>query len=281
MPLRPRLLVLALLAVCVPASAASASTISVAVDEVRYESEWDVTVSGQADAASTVQVYVGDADQACDAFTGTGANGPRIEVPAGPFSKTVRVRNSSGFDLGTRQAACAFLFRQGYSTVEAEASAPVAGDPPKKTIRVNTNNQLDTAATRGGGLSRWDLGCSGGAVNACDMKGEGTISVGADVRRRLGLPSAVIAKGRIKDNGESSWQLLFTASTPVARRLRKASSLPVVFTLELAAPFARTITFATKMLVRKGPSHSPSGLRPLYLDWDETGKRIHPRPGRG
>jgi hypothetical protein len=256
------------------ASTASAATLSVSVEEVRYKGEWKVTVSGQADKPSSVQLYVGDADKPCDPFANEGANGPMTEVPAGAFSKTVEVVNSSGRDIGIRHAACAFLFEQGYSTVVASASAPVASDPPKKTIRANTNNLLDTSASGRRGLSTWQMGCGGGTVNECDLRGRGRITVSAATRQRLKLPSAVIAKGTIRDNGERSWLLSFDASKAVGQRLRKAASVPVVFELTLEEPFARTITFATKMLVRKTPSHTPSGLRPLYLDWDETGKRL-------
>ncbi len=125
------------------------------------------------------------------------------------------------------------------------------------------------------------MGCSGGVVNECDMQGTGTIIVSDANRAKLGLPSATIAKGMIKKSGEGTWRLNFQASKPVMKRLRKVSALPVVFKLTLQEPFDRTITFATKVLIRKGPEHYPAGLRPLYLDWDETGKRLSRRGGGG
>jgi hypothetical protein len=278
---RTRLMVLAFACALAPgllfSATASAASLSVAVEEVQYENEWNVIVTGQADQSSSIQLYIGNADQPCDPYTGVGANGPSIDVPAGSFSKTVNVLNSSGRDLGARHVACAFLFKSGYSTVEASASAPVVSDPPKETISANTNNQLDTAPVRGG-LSRWSLGCANGASNEpCDIRGTGTIYVSDATRKKLKLSSTVVAKGKAEKNGVASWLLDFDASKTVMKRLRKATSVPVVFKLKLEEPFARTITLAMKMLVRKGPEHNPSGLRPLYLDWDETGKRIYPR----
>ena len=282
---RLRLFVLAVACALAPGlvsgASASAASLSVAVEEVAYKLEWNVTVTGQADEPSMVRVYVADAQQPCDYFAGSGPYA-MVSVPAGPFSITENIRNTSGHALGTQQVVCgAILGRTGMPA--ATTSTPVGSELPKKTISANTNNQLDTAPSSSWrrGLSIWSMSCGDVVTNRCDMQGTGTINVSDAHRKKLGLPSTVIAKGTIKDNGEASWQLQFEASKSVVKRLRKASKLPVVFKIELAEPFARTITFAKEMLVRRGAQHYPSGLRPLYLDWDETGKRLDRRGGGG
>jgi hypothetical protein len=282
---RLRLFILAAACALTPGVVAgsTASAASLTITPEQDGSRIEVAFSGTADAPGYLNIEGVHGDSATcpdyGSFSDTTFGTADVRVPAaGPFSGSIGGDNHK---YG-RVLLCAYLTSDSSpGTVSATASAVVDREAPKEAIRANTNNRLDTAPVAHEGFSVWSMGCSGGLVNECDMQGTGTISVSDANRTKLRLPSTIIARGTIKKNGPQSWKLIFQASRSVIKRVRKASTLPVVFQLKLQEPFARTITFATKMLVRKGPEHYPSGLRPLYLDWDETGKRIYPRGNRG
>lgn len=283
---RARLFVLVTACVLAPGlvsgASASAASLTISPKFADAGSRIEVAFSGTADAPGYVFVEGVHGDMTVcpeySAFRDWTFGTADTRVPAaGPFSGSVGGYN----EKQGRVLVCAYLMDESTGATVAAASAALDRDAPKETISANTNNRLDTAPVQHEALSVWQLGCSGGAVNECDMQGTGAITIGDANRKKLGLPSTVIAKGTIKPNGPASWGLRFEASKTVMKRLRRVSSLPVVFKLTFEEPFARTITFARKMIIRKGSEHYPSGLRPLYLDWDETGKRIYPRGNGG
>jgi hypothetical protein len=249
MRFRVHLMVLALACALAPGlvsgAVASAASLSVSVEEVQYKQEWNVTVTGETEQASTVMVHVANADQPCDYLN---ANGPyaRISVPAGPFSSTKNVRDTSGtFKLGTNQVVCGVIYYDGYGGQPvATASAPV-----KVRAEVHDNNVI----LRGGG----QFECTADSNAHCEPAGRMDVLVSSLIRKRLKLPTTELAGATIRRYG-----LTFAArpkgSAATAKRL-KASALaargigkgnldwgmeefPVKVVITLTAPFARTFT---------------------------------------
>jgi hypothetical protein len=301
--MRYRSVFLALVGVCTfapvlaLAAPASAATLSVSATEVAA-GEWSVAVSGQTELESDVYVVVGNASQPCATNAYDGSTGPwggwpsrLVKVPAGSFSQEISVSDSSGSGVEPKQIVCGYLEYAGRSPGPGEPSPAVASayTEPPKYVQGAAFKLLDVTARS---LLSLDM-AAGHLYYGLDdysypIEGAGTLNVSAATKKRLKLPTKVIARGETReafrqDEGGKvrSWRLDFKASRKVVKRLRTVRSVPVVLKIDLLQPFAMPVSFAATLPVKKTKGAPPDRTPALLVGWCDNGKPYTRRGGCG
>lgn len=245
----------AVLALALAPSVASAASLSISGKDASKPNPIEVAYSGTADAPSYVSILGAKGETTCaptrdEYFRTHEFEGPGVIrsvdqfVPAGPFSGTLDLTGRTEIADGT-YLLCAYLSQRDAppspeTTVTASGSATYTV-PTSDAGRVLTNNIFD----RVGGVMVLTYGPRGFTVIP-GSNGGGTetiaatmeVSVSAATKRRYKLPSRVIMKG--STSGAPSWKVRSTAA--VSRKLKRAKSLSVTYTLRYTRPVTETVT---------------------------------------
>jgi hypothetical protein len=222
-------------------------------------------------------ITVGSAEAGCAANAYSDEGGRPSETfsaPAGSFSNTVTIRNSSGTAMTPKHVVCGYLeYTDRYVAPDAPSAATAStytGSEPKFTYYANGGNTLDPARAD---INKVGMGCGdtyygNSASHPCLLEGAGTITVGAATRKRLKLPSALLARGTIEENGEGTYKLEFAVSKAIRKRLARLSSIAATLRIKIVGPFTKTFTLKMTMPVHQA-GKAIHGAKPLRIRWTE------------